>query len=447
MMRPALAVIAAAVAVGVAPAWAASATRVTPVVQVAEKVSPAVVNISTEENARSPWPGFDDPFFDQFFRDFFESGGRGRTRRSLGSGVVVDPRGFILTNAHVVARADRITVTLKGKEPQEATLVGYDRGTDLGVIRIKGKGDDPFPSVPLARSDDLMIGETVIAIGNPFGLSHTVSVGVISALDRSLRLDEGVVFRDFIQTDAPINPGNSGGPLLTIDGDLVGITTAIYQKGQGIGFAIPGDRAKRVMESLVEFKSVRPSFVGIVPQAVTSELAAALDAGSARGVLVADVIGRSPAERGGVKRGDLVTGVGGSPVQGVGELLGIVDSYPPGSELPFTIVRGGKETVIRVTGEAYSQESALETVARMHGLTLTEGKGKGLAVAKVEPLGSAREAGLRAGDLLISWGEKKLTRLSDIAEAVGLLPPSRPVPLMLIRGGERYRTTLPSPGP
>ena len=419
---------------------ALSPERASPVVRVVEKVSPSVVNISTEQDARSPWPGFDDPFFDQFFRDFFERSGRGRARRSLGSGVLVDPRGYILTNAHVVARADRISVTLEGKEPQEASLVGYDRGTDLGVIRIHG--NTPFPAIPLARSDDLMIGETVVAIGNPFGLSHTVSVGVISAINRSLRLDEGVVFHDFIQTDAPINPGNSGGPLLAIDGSLIGITTAIYQKGQGIGFAIPADRARRVMKSLTDSGTVRPSFLGIVPRSGESDAA-----GAGVGVEVAEVISGSPAHRGGVRAGDLVIGVGGSPVAGAEELWSILDSYPPGSVVPLEVARGGKASSISVVGEPYSGATLIATLAATHGLSVSEAGGHGVAVTRVARSGPARAAGLRAGDVITAWGQTKLSGIADLVSAVDALPLSRPVQLILIRGGERYRANLPSPGP
>src|SRR5436190_364291 len=243
------------------------------VVEAVEKASPAVVNVSTEqivEQRRSPFPFPQDPFFEEFFRDFADPRPRRFKTTSLGSGVIVAADGTIMTNVHVIERASRIHVTLADQRELDATLVGADADADIAIVRVKAGGD--LPHIPFGSSAELMIGESVIAIGNPFGLSHTVTTGVVSAVGRSLR-DEDRTYTDFIQTDASINPGNSGGPLLDIKGELIGINTAIYGKAQGIGFAIPVDRAQRVMKDLVSYGEVRHAWVGLVVQYLTPDLA------------------------------------------------------------------------------------------------------------------------------------------------------------------------------
>jgi len=221
--------------------------RRTPLVVAVEKVSPAVVNIYTSEIGRSPrnpFRDFGNNLFDQFFNDFFYQ--NRNNKKSLGSGVLIDREGYIITNEHVVARASEIHVALSDKREFEARVIGADIKSDLAIIKIDSKQFLPF--VSMGRSDDLMIGEQVLAIGNPFGLRHTVTTGIISALNRNIRAGKNKVYSDFIQVDASINPGNSGGPLLNINGSLIGINTAIYQKAEGIGFAIPIDDAKRIVD-------------------------------------------------------------------------------------------------------------------------------------------------------------------------------------------------------
>ena len=232
-------------------------------VRAVEKARPTVVNVNTEEEvAVSPFGGGGDPIFDRFFRDFFEAAPRRRVAsRSLGSGVIVDPRGYILTNEHVVARASRISVTLADERTYPAKLVGTDPDHDLAVIKVDAK--EPFPAVETGDSDRLLIGEQVIAIGNPFGLTHTVTTGVVSATRRSIRTGQGRLYYDFVQTDAAINPGNSGGPLLDITGRMIGVNTAIYSEGMGIGFAIPAAVARRVVEDLVRYGQVQAVWVGL----------------------------------------------------------------------------------------------------------------------------------------------------------------------------------------
>src|SRR5205823_12274865 len=259
------------------------------VVQAVEKASPAVVNVSTEqvvERRASPFPFPQDPFFEEFFRDFVDPRPRRFKTTSLGSGVIVAADGTIMTNVHVIERASRVRVTLNDQREFDATLVGADADADIAVLRVKAGGD--LPHIPFGTSADLMIGETVIAIGNPFGLSHTVTTGVVSALNRSLNTD-GRTYYDFIQTDASINPGNSGGPLLNIKGELVGINTAIYGKAQGIGFAIPISRAKRIVQELISHGAVEAPWVGLAVQTLTPELAPHFSRRDRQGVLIRTV--------------------------------------------------------------------------------------------------------------------------------------------------------------
>ena len=273
------------------------------VVSAVQKISPAVVNISSEyqfQTQRNPFSGFGmDPFFDSFFRDFFDPGLERRQKRtSLGSGVIIDgKRGFILTNAHVVIQSQSITVSLKDEREFQAQIVGIDPDSDLAVLKI-GNPED-LPAVEMGNSEDLMIGETVIAIGNPFGFSHTVTTGVISALNRSVRTGD-TVYHNFIQTDASINPGNSGGPLLNIHGDLIGINTAIDAKAQGIGFATPINKAKRIVSDLIQYGEVVLSWTGLFLQDLDKELARYLNIPVDKGVIVKDVEPGSPAITAGI---------------------------------------------------------------------------------------------------------------------------------------------------
>jgi S1-C subfamily serine protease len=274
------------------------------VVIAVEEVSPAVVNISTvvQERVGPIFPFSRDDFFRDFFPDFFT---REYTRTSLGSGVIIDGgKGYIITNHHVVARATEIKVITADQKDYKGRVLGSDPRSDLAVLQIDVRRK--LPEIRMGNSDDMMIGETVIAIGNPFGLSHTVTTGVVSALNRSVRTEERI-YRHFIQTDASINPGNSGGPLLNIEGDLIGINTAIYQKAQGIGFAIPINKAKRIVRELIREGRVRFPWLGVELQELTEELRGHFNlAEEGRGVLINDVTDGSPALKAGLKRGDII---------------------------------------------------------------------------------------------------------------------------------------------
>jgi len=319
------------------------------VVEAVERAQPAVVNISTEQVVvQRPIPFPSDPFFDQFFRDFFDSRPRRSTRTSLGSGVLVRSDGTILTNQHVILRGSRVHVTLADGREFEARMVGSDAGSDLAVLHIDAGRSLPY--IALGDSGDLMIGETVIAIGNPFGLSHTVTTGVVSAVKRTLQTN-GRTYTDFIQTDASINPGNSGGPLLNILGELIGINTAIYGNAHGIGFAIPVDRARRVMDTLVSGRRA--------PEPDPNTLAWDLMGLEARedrgGLAVVRVRSGSAAERVGLQRGDRLLGLDGEALESLGDLAerlreargapGVVISVGRGSyrydvEMPLARSRG-----------------------------------------------------------------------------------------------------------
>ena len=251
-----------------------------------------------------------DPLLEKFFRDFFSPELERREKRtSLGSGVIIDgSRGLVLTNTHVVEKATTISVALNDKREFEATIVGMDPDSDLAVLKIIS--EQPLPAIHMGNSDDIMIGETVIAIGNPFGFSHTVTTGVVSAVNRSIKTAERV-FHEFIQTDASINPGNSGGPLLNINGELIGINTAIYAEAQGIGFAIPISRAKRIISDLINYGEVIQPWIGLTVQPLDSNMASYLKLEKDVGVLVTAVELHSPAAKAGIDEGDVILSIDG----------------------------------------------------------------------------------------------------------------------------------------
>ncbi len=318
-----------------------AATPDSPFVRVAELVTPSVVNISTVTSRAGRNPGeFFQPFGnDPFFRDFFDRFFEGTPHRrqpttSLGSGVVIDKSGLILTNNHVIRDADEITVKFADNHEVKGRVVGTDPKTDLAVIRVPVKAD--LPAARLGNSDALRVGEWAIAIGNPFGLDHTLTVGVISATGRS---EVGIAtYENFIQTDASINPGNSGGPLLNIRGEVVGINTAIVAAGQGIGFAIPINMARKVIDDLVTKGKVTRGWLGIGIQPLTPELAKSFGV-DAEGVLVSQVMPKSPAESAGLKAGDLILAVNGTPVKDPRQLQQVIAEADIGKTVEVTILR------------------------------------------------------------------------------------------------------------
>jgi serine protease Do len=289
-------------------------SRENSVVKAIRKVSPAVVNISSQYEIRknsNPFSGYGmDPLLENFFRDFFSPELERREQRtSLGSGIIIDGhRGLLLTNTHVVEKATRINVALKDEREFEAIIVGMDPDSDLAVLKINS--NQPLPSIQMGNSEEIMIGESVIAIGNPFGFSHTVTTGVVSAVNRSIKTAQRV-FHKFIQTDASINPGNSGGPLININGELIGINTAIYSQAQGIGFAIPINRAKRIISDLINYGEVVQPWTGMTVQTIDSDLSNYLNIQNDVGVMVTSVEPKSPASIAGITEGDIIIAIDG----------------------------------------------------------------------------------------------------------------------------------------
>ncbi|MBU2498124.1 MAG: trypsin-like peptidase domain-containing protein, partial [Proteobacteria bacterium] len=415
-----------------------------------EKVSPAVVNISTVVHERvSPlFPFQGDDFFKDFFPDFFS---REYTRTSLGSGVVIDgEKGYIITNHHVVARATEIKVITSDQKEYKGRLVGSDPRADVAVIQIDGNGK--LPAVKLGDSDDLMIGETVIAIGNPFGLSHTVTTGVISALDRSVRTDERV-YRLFIQTDASINPGNSGGPLLNIEGDVIGINTAIYQKAQGIGFAIPINKAIRIVRELLRVGEVRPIWLGLEVQELTQELRTLFGLPAEKGgVLVSDVIAKGPAEEAGLKRGDVLSAVEEMPVPSIKEYREALAEFTPGDRLNLDLFRKGKALSLSIKPSAFPVEMALDLFCRRLGIRAEDADrgllrrydlGKAVAIREVRRDSEAGKIGIQVGDLILQVNNNRVPSLDELKRVISRFHYLPSLSLVVQRGPYTYSLTLP----
>ncbi|TMQ23216.1 MAG: Do family serine endopeptidase [Candidatus Rokuibacteriota bacterium] len=314
-------------------------------VAVADRVRPAVVNIGTVQVSRArraplvPGPGTDDPFFKDFFDQFFGRSGPGRREEfrqpGLGSGVIIDKRGYVLTNFHVIRGADAVTVKLPSKQEFQGRIVGTDAKTDLAIVKFQPEGDVRVAA--LGDSDALRVGEWAIAIGNPFGLDQTVTVGVVSATGRS---DVGIAtYENFIQTDASINPGNSGGPLVNLRGEVIGINTAIVATGQGIGFAIPANMVKRVTAQLIDRGKVMRGWIGVSMQPLTPELAQSLGLEDTHGAIVARVHPGSPAEAAGLQTNDIIVKFGGVFVDDYHHLQRLSSDAEPGTSVPIEVVR------------------------------------------------------------------------------------------------------------
>ncbi|HSB82826.1 MAG TPA: Do family serine endopeptidase [Candidatus Methylomirabilis sp.] len=321
-----------------------------PFVRVAERVTPSVVNISTVTTGKGRTstelfhPFGNDPFFRDFFDRFFEGTPHRRQQASLGSGLIIDKTGLILTNNHVVKDADEITVKFADKREVKGKVVGTDPKTDLAVIRVPAKED--LPVATLGDSDALHVGEWAIAIGNPFGLDHTLTVGVVSATGRS---EVGIAtYENFIQTDASINPGNSGGPLLNIKGEVIGINTAIVASGQGIGFAIPVNMARKVMGDLVRKGKVTRGWLGVGIQRLTPELAKSFGVNPDDGILVSQVMPKGPAEAAGLKTGDMILSVDGKPVKDPRQLQTMIAESDIGKTMMLSILREKEKRTIKV---------------------------------------------------------------------------------------------------
>ena len=414
------------------------------VVRAVRKVSPAVVNISTEYPVRDrarPFGGM-DPMLEWFFRDFFEPGPERRYRRnSLGSGVIIDgKRGYILTNAHVVAQTGTITVIFKDEREFKATVVGADPDSDLAVLQIIT--DAPLPAVEMGESDDLMIGEDVIAIGNPFGFSNTVTTGVVSALNRSIRAKD-TVYHDFIQTDASINPGNSGGPLLNINGELIGINTAIYAQAQGIGFAIPITKAKRIISDLIEHGEVTQSWIGITVQDIDQRLARYMKLDRLEGVLIQRVEADSPAMKAGIREGDILLSLGGFETRTTGDFFSAIKGFVPGDRVTLSLWRSGEALRKTLRAAAFPAEKAPEMGYALMGIRVENFPGgEGVIVTRIRPESYLAQIGAESGDIIRQIGEIPVKDRTDFHKAVIKYRNRRSVVILLQRGQQAYYITV-----
>lgn len=430
--------------------------------EISESVKPAVVNISTEKTIKvkdTPFDHFfEDPFFRRFFKDGNGSGPFGGPReyksKALGSGVIVSSDGYILTNNHVVKDADEIKVLLHDKKEYKGEVIGNDPKTDLAVIKISA---DNLPVLRLGDSDKLKVGSLVIAVGNPYGLSHTVTMGIVSAVGRA---NVGIAdYEDFIQTDAAINPGNSGGALVNTRGNLVGINTAIFSTSggyQGIGFAIPSNMAKNVMDSLIKHGKVVRGWLGVTIQDLTPELAGHFDIKATQGVLISDVVDGSPAEKAGIKRSDLIVEYYSKEVKDTFGLRNMVAETPPGSTVGIKVIRDGKEKVLKVviaelpekiTAAAPSSSSVLEGVF-VHELTppIREeldipDKVRGVIVTKVD-MNSPALGKLSPNDVIQEINKQSIKNLKDFGEAISEARGDKDLLLLVYRGGSYIYVTI-----
>src|SRR5881296_2122624 len=402
---------------------------------VADRVTPAVVNVSTvprKQPAEEAPERFREFFGEEFYERFFRRRPREDTRAS-GSGVIVDAKGYVLTNNHVIENAQDITVRLSDGRKFTAKLVGRDPKTDLAVLKV----DAPalLPVAELGDSDQLRVGQWAIAIGNPFGLDRTVTVGIVSATARNR---VGVAtYENFIQTDASINPGNSGGPLLNLDGKVIGINTAIVAAGQGIGFSIPINQAREVMRQLIASGRVVRGWLGIAIQDVTDELAGTFGVREREGVLVAEVIKGGPAEAAGVRQGDVIVELNGAPIKEVPELQRRVAAVAPGQPVRLKVIRERKPVTLAVTvsempaeepvlagapedeGWGLSVEPLSGDAAAQLGLTIAAG----LLVTDVVAGSPADKAGLRRGDVIVEVGKKPVADPATLFRTLAQLKP------------------------
>ncbi|MBM3519903.1 MAG: Do family serine endopeptidase [Alphaproteobacteria bacterium] len=460
----------------VIPVAPATAQELPSVADLADRLLPSVVEISVETKAASGTPNLQLPElpenspFKDFFDDFFKHQQPGdgdqqrRSMTSLGSGFIVDAAGIIVTNNHVVEGAESIQVRLQDSTTLTAELVGRDPKTDIAVLRVKPAS--PLPAVGFGDSDHLRVGEWVVAIGNPFGLGGSVSLGIVSARNRDINAGP---YDDFIQTDAAINKGNSGGPLFNLKGDVVGINTAIYSPtggSVGIGFSVPANTAKGVIDQLIKFGETRRGWLGVRIQSVTDDIAESMSMDSPRGALIADVTKTGPAEKAGIEAGDVVISFDGREIKEMRDLPRIVADTAVGKKVTVKLLRQGKEISVDVEvgrledgeklvaseqGGSGGEAAAVVSVLGMTVSSLTDelrakysvdGEVKGAIVTGVDPDGAAAAKGLAAGDVISEAGEKPVVGAADIkarveeAEKAG----KNAVLLLIAKGGKASET-------
>lgn len=434
--------------------------------EIASKHSDSVVNVSTTtvvkprnydyQRRRSP---FDEFFGDDFFRHFFEPQTRPRKMQSLGSGVIIDPAGYILTNNHVIENVDQVTVTLLDGKTYDAEIIGTDSETDIALIKIEP--EETLHAIPIGNSDKAGPGDWVMAIGNPFGFGHTVTVGVISAMRRSTVMPrDELPYQDFIQTDASINPGNSGGPLLDIHGRLIGINTVIASRtGQsaGIGFAIPINMIKPLLNDLEEKGSVTRGWMGVTIQSVNTDLAEALDLDGVEGALIAEVVEEGPADKAGVEAGDVIMKFDGTVIRDSGHLSQVVAASRVGDKVKIEVMRDGKQKslslkvgtrpddVLNMKSDAntimnlgMTVQNISEDIARQLNLDSTDG----VLISEVEPGGAADKAELHRGDIILEVNRKTVKNVSEYKDAIKDMKADDGAVLYIQRGNSRIFVAL-----
>jgi len=438
-------------------------------VEIAKMVKPAVVNIAATRTGKSGdnphGSPLDDPFFRKFFGDEFlkrDAPHREPKERGQGSGVIVEANGLIITNNHVVNKADEIRVFLSDKREFKGKLIGTDAKTDIAIVKIEATG---LSTIPWADSDQLEVGEYVLAVGSPFGLTQTVTMGIVSAVGRaSMGIAE---YEDFIQTDAAINPGNSGGALVNVRGELVGINTAIFSQSggsMGIGFAVPSNLSRAVMDQLVRTGKVVRGWLGVSIQDLTPELASQFGIIDSKGVLVSDVLADSPAKKAGFERADVIVEYDGKIMDSPTHLRNAVAQTPIGKKVSVKLIRDKKPKTIEVAiveqpkslgqpGSEESRESAVPTgvlsdldvreineeLAARYGL---KGIERGVVVVKIKPGSNAEEMGVREGDIILEINRKPVTSYKSYEQAASVLPKDHPVLLLLKRKGQTIYLTL-----
>lgn len=418
----------------VLPAYAAkpidpSSPRVTPVVKAVSAVAPAVVNITStllEQRLATP------------FDLFFGMPNQKYRSESVGSGVIIDgARGLVLTNAHVVNGATSISVRLLDGRTFTAEVVGAEPDFDIAVLRLQGAKE--LPSVKMADSSDLMPGETVIAIGNPFGFSHTVTTGVISALDRTLQTEDGM-FTDLVQTDAAINPGNSGGPLLNILGELVGVNTAIDARGEGIGFAIPINKASRVVDEILGKGHVSPSWLALLGQDIDPRTANVLRLPTAEGLLITEVFS-GPAAKAGLKPGDVIRMMDGNTVGDRDVFLSLLRNHQPGDPISLQIFRDGKTSQVSVTPTAFDDKTALALSEKRWGISF-KAVPPTVQVTAVRPDSPAARLGLAPGDFIYGISGRTIESMTDYLNAFRRSYLNRQILLQVVRGNRVHQVRM-----
>jgi serine protease Do/serine protease DegQ len=385
-----------------------------------KRVSPAVVNIATKGTVQEQNPLLSDPFFRRFFD--VPNAPRQREFQSAGSGVIVDAKqGYIITNAHVIENATDITVTLLDNRSLTAKVVGKDEGSDVAVLKVQAAN---LTQLPIADSDRIEVGDFVVAIGNPFGLGHTVTSGIVSALGRSGINPEG--YEDFIQTDASINPGNSGGALVSLDGELVGINSAILSRtggNIGIGFAIPANMMRTVMNQLVKYGEVKRGVLGVNIQTLTPDIAESMGLTNTQGALISQVVEGSAAEKAGIKAGDVVTAINGKAVKDATGLRNAIGLLSIGDRVDVALLRDGSpRRVTAVIGERDTTAAAADTESSgthsgLDGAVLADAQGGGVLVRSVADGSPAAQRGLRANDVIIGVGRTRVANLAEFQRA------------------------------